>query len=171
MSTAAAREPIGADELFVRALSYHDPVVRALEAELQQEFVERYGGQDETPVDEGQFDPPGGLFLVGFIGSEPVASGGFRRYADGVAEIKRMYVTHHHRREGIARRLLVELESRAAAAGYGQAVLVTGLGQPEAISLYESSGYQPVEPFGVYAESEFVRCYGKELDPATAPQH
>jgi hypothetical protein len=34
MSTAAAREPIGADELFVRPLSYQDPVVRALEAEL-----------------------------------------------------------------------------------------------------------------------------------------
>lgn len=163
MSTAAAREPIGADELFVRALSYHDPVVRALEAELQQEFVERYGGQDETPVDEGQFDPPEGLFLVGFVGSEPVASGGFRRFADGVAEIKRMYVTHDHRREGIARMMLAELESQAAAAGYGRAVLTTGLAQPEAISLYESSGYEPVEPFGVYAESKLVRCYGKDL--------
>lgn len=163
MSTAAAREPIDSNELFVRPLSYQDPVVRALEAELQQEYVERYGGHDETPVDDGQFNPPEGLFLVGFIGSEPVASGGFRKFADGVAEIKRMYVTHHHRREGIARLMLTELESRAATAGYARAVLMTGLGQPEAISLYESSGYQPVEPFGIYATSDLVRCYGKTL--------
>jgi GNAT superfamily N-acetyltransferase len=163
MSTAAAREPIGADELFVRPLSYQDPVVRALEAELQQEYVERYGGHDETPVDDGQFDPPEGMFLVGFIGSEPVASGGFRRFDDGVAEIKRMYVSHHHRREGIARLMLAELEAQAAAAGYERTVLMTGLNQPEAIALYESSGYQPVEPFGVYATSELVRCFGKDL--------
>jgi GNAT superfamily N-acetyltransferase len=163
MSTAAAREPIGADELFVRPLSYQDPVVRALEAELQQEYVERYGGHDETPVDDGQFDPPGGMFLVGFIGSEPVASGGFRRFDEGVAEIKRMYVTHHHRREGIARLMLAELEAQAAAAGYERAVLMTGLNQPEAIALYESSGYRPVEPFGVYAKSVLVRCFGKNL--------
>lgn len=163
MSTAAAREPIDANELFVRALSYQDPVVRALEAELQQEYVERYGGHDETPVDDGQFNPPEGLFLVGFIGSEPVASGGFRKFDDGVAEIKRMYVTHHHRREGIARLMLDELESRAAAAGYARTVLMTGLAQPEAIALYESSGYQPVEPFGIYATSKLVRCYRKTL--------
>lgn len=163
MSTAAAREPIGTDELFIRPLSYGDPVVRALEAELQQEYIERYGGEDQTPVDEGQFDPPEGLFLVGFVGSEPVASGGFRRHDDGVAEIKRMYVAADHRGVGFARRLLLELEGRAATAGYRRVVLMTGLAQPEAVSLYESSGYEPVEPFGVYAESGLVRCFGKDI--------
>lgn len=163
MSTAAAREPIGADELFIRPLSYGEPVVRALEAELQQEYVNRYGGQDETPIDDGQFDPPEGLFLVGFVGSEPVASGGFRRHEVGVAEIKRMYVVEDHRGIGLARRMLAELESRAAQAGYGRAVLVTGLAQPEAIALYQSSGYTPIEPFGQYEDSDLVRCFGKDL--------
>jgi GNAT superfamily N-acetyltransferase len=163
MSTAAAREPIGADELFVRPLSYSEPVVRALEAELQQEYVKRYGDQDQTPIDDGQFDPPEGLFLVGFVGSEPVASGGFRRHEDGVAEIKRMYVVEDHRGIGLARRMLVELESRAAQAGYRSAVLVTGLAQPEAIALYQSSGYTPIEPFGTYKNSDLVRCFSKVL--------
>lgn len=165
MTTAAARERGSTDDLFVRPLSYDDPVVRALEAELQQEYVSRYGGEDETPVDPVQFAPPDGLFLVGFVGTEPVASGGFRRHDDGVAEIKRMYVATGHRRWGYARRLLAELERHAAEAGYGWAVLVTGLAQPEAISLYQSSGYAPVEPFGLHAESELVRCFGKELEP------
>ncbi len=163
MSTAAAREPIDTDELFIRPLSYSDPVVRALEAELQQEYVERYGGEDETPVDDGQFDPPDGLFLVGFVGSEPVASGGFRRHDDGVAEIKRMYVAADHRGVGFARRLLHELEQAAATAGSRRVVLTTGLAQPEAVSLYESSGYTPIEPFGFHADSELVRCFGKDL--------
>ncbi len=163
MSTAAAREPIGADELIIRPLSYGDPVVRALESELQQEYVTRYGGVDITPIDDGQFDPPDGLFLVGFIGSEPVASGGFRRHADGVAEIKRMYVVEDHRGIGLARRLLRELESRAAQAGYTRAVLMTGLAQPEAMALYQTSGYQPIEPFGPYKDSDLVRCFGKDL--------
>jgi GNAT superfamily N-acetyltransferase len=163
MSTAAAREPIDTGELFIRPLSYGDPVVRALEAELQQEYVNRYGGEDETPVDDGQFDPPDGLFLVGFVGSEPVASGGFRRHDDGVAEIKRMYVAADHRGVGFARRLLSELEGRAAAAGYRRVVLMTGLAQPEAVALYQSSGYEPIEPFGLYAESELVRCFGKDI--------
>lgn len=159
--TAAASDP--ARDLVLRPLSYDDPVVRALEAELQSEYVDRYGGEDETPVRDGQFDAPDGLFLVGFLGSEPVASGGFRRYDDDVAEIKRMYVPEHHRREGLARRLLTELEAHAAAAGYRRAILMTGLRQPEAIALYESSGYEPIAPFGFFADDELARCFGKDL--------
>ncbi|MFW6203816.1 MAG: GNAT family N-acetyltransferase [Actinomycetota bacterium] len=152
-----------AHDLVIRPLSYDDPVVRALEAELQAEYINRYGGEDETPVGDGQFDPPDGLFIVAFLGSEPVASGGFRRHSADAAEIKRMYVPEHHRREGLARRLLAELETHAAAAGYRRTVLVTGLRQPEAIALYESSGYQPIAPFGFHADDGLVRCFGKEL--------
>jgi GNAT superfamily N-acetyltransferase len=92
-----------------------------------------------------------------------VASGGFRRHEDGVAEIKRMYVVEDHRGIGLARRMLVELESRAAQAGYRSAVLVTGLAQPEAIALYQSSGYTLIEPFGTYENSDLVRCFSKVL--------
>jgi GNAT superfamily N-acetyltransferase len=147
----------------IRPLAYTDAVVRALEAELQQEYVERYGGQDESAVDPAEFEPPGGMFVVGFADGEPVASGGFRRHADHVAEIKRMYVVEDHRGVGYARRLLAELESRAAAAGYRRIVLETGLRQPESIALYESSGYQPIPGFGFYAGRALTRSFGKDL--------
>jgi GNAT superfamily N-acetyltransferase len=163
VTTRAAREPFAAEDLMVRPLTYDDPVVRALESELQQEYVNRYGGIDETPVDPGQFAPPDGLFLVGFIGAEPVASGGFRRHDDGVVEIKRMYVVSDHRGEGFARRLLTELEARAAELGYERAVLETGTEQPEAVALYESSGYQPIPAFGIHQDSDLNRCFGKDL--------
>jgi GNAT superfamily N-acetyltransferase len=159
MSTPATEK----SGLQIRPLRYADPVVRALETELQQEYVTRYGGPDETPLENGEFDPPRGLFLVGFVGAEPVASGGFRRHDDEVAEIKRMYVSHDHRGDGHARRLLAELEARATEAGYNRVVLMTGTAQAEAMALYESSGYVPADGFGPYDSDAESRFYGKDL--------
>ncbi|WP_238992995.1 GNAT family N-acetyltransferase [Jiangella aurantiaca] len=162
MSTAptADRDDTG---LFIRALRYSDPVVRALESELQLEYAERYGDPDEGPILPEEFTPPDGLFLVGFVGNEPVATGGFRKHGDGVAEIKRMYVAHEHRGGGHARRLLSELEAQALRAGYTRVVLETGLKQPEAISLYQSSGYTPTAPYGYYSDAELSRYFTKDL--------
>lgn len=165
--TAGITSPFPQDELIIRPLSYDDPVVRALEAELQQEYLNRYGGEDEAPVDPDQFGPPDGAFLVGFVGTEPVASGGFRRHDDEVAEIKRMYVDVDHRGAGYARKLLHELETRAHNVGYRRIVLEIGLKQPEAIALYESSGYFRVSGFGVHQDSELVRFLGKDLAPVS----
>jgi GNAT superfamily N-acetyltransferase len=151
------------DGYTVRSLAYTDAVVRALEAELQQEYVERYGGADESPVDPAEFAPPGGVFVVGFADGEPVASGGFRRHSEQIAEIKRMYVVEDRRGVGYARRLLAELEARAAAVGYQQIILETGRRQPEAIALYESSGYQPIPGFGFYADQALSRSFAKDL--------
>jgi len=150
-------------ELIVRPLQYADPVVRALEDELQQEYVERYGDDDVTPIEFGEFDPPDGLFLVGFVGNEPAASGGFRRHDADTAEIKRMYTVHDYRGGGHARRLLGELEHQAHAVGYTRIVLETGTLQPEAIALYESSGYVPADPFGIHAHEAVSRFYSKKL--------
>lgn len=162
MSTAptADRDDTG---LFIRALRYADPVVRALESELQLEYAERYGDPDVGPIAPEDFTPPEGQFLVGFVGNEPVATGGFRRHDDGVAEIKRMYVAHEHRGGGHARRLLAELEAQAVKAGYHRVVLETGLKQPEAMALYQSSGYVPTDPYGYYSDAEFSRFFTKDL--------
>lgn len=42
-------------------------------------------------------------------------------------------------------------------------MLNTGRAQPEAIALYESSGYQPVAPFGHYAATPGALFYGKRV--------
>jgi GNAT superfamily N-acetyltransferase len=149
---------------------FGDPVVQALVAELQQEFVVRYGGPDETPLDATMFDPPAGAFLLGTLEGEPVAMGGWRRRPDVVAlggsvaaEIKRMYVVPRVQRRGLARLMLAHLETTAAEAGADVMVLETGLAQPEAIELYRSSGYTRVEGFGYYKDSPTVRYFGKRL--------
>jgi hypothetical protein len=59
--------------------------------------------------------------------------------------------------------MLAHLEQTARAAGAVVMVLETGLGQPEAIALYESSGYTPIPGFGFYKDARLARCYARPL--------
>ena len=105
--------------------------------------------------------------MSGRLEGTPVATGGWRRVADGVAEIKRMFVVAAARRRGLGRAMLSALEQRAASAGIRELVLNTGLEQPEAIALYESAGYQAIPGFGHYAGAPKARFYGKQLAVVT----
>jgi GNAT superfamily N-acetyltransferase len=115
------------------------------------------------------FEPPAGSFFVGYVDDEPVATGAWRRSpvsalgTSETAEVKRMYVATGARGRGLARVMLAHLEADAAAYGVEAIVLETGLRQPEAISLYESSGYTPIPPFGFYQDAPLSRCYAKRL--------
>jgi GNAT superfamily N-acetyltransferase len=147
-----------------------DPDAVLLVEQVQEEYVVRYGGRDETPLDPMMFELPAGSFFVGYLDDEPVASGAWRRRGDvevfgtvDTAEIKRMYVVPGVRGRGLARAMLAHLERTAAEAGARAMVLETGTAQPEAITLYESSGYTPVPSFGHYAWAPENRCFGKLL--------
>lgn len=161
----------------LRAVALDHPDSLHLVAQVQQEYVRRYGGEDWTPMDPGHFVPPRGLFLVGYVDGQPVVCGGWRareavehpNLADGDAEIKRMYVAPDVRGRGLARALLAELERTAAAAGRRRMVLETGQAQPEAIALYLSSGYAEMAKFGVFSYSDTSVCYAKPLLRQTAP--
>jgi putative acetyltransferase len=100
---------------------------------------------------------------VAHLDGRAVACGGVRRLRDGIAEIKRMYVEPQVRGRGISRALLAALESAAREAGYREVWLETGLGQPEAMALYEASGYAPITPYGHYKDHDGSRCYAKRL--------
>jgi GNAT superfamily N-acetyltransferase len=156
--------------LDLRRLPFGDPVVQSLVAELQEEFTRRYGGPDATVLDPAMFDPPAGAFFVGFSAGTPVAMGGWRMRPDVTAlgctvaaEIKRMYVVPAAQRRGHARAVLARLEESARAHGADVLVLESGMKQPEALALYESSGYVPVPGFGIYRDSPLVRYLGKVL--------
>ncbi len=150
-------------DLDLRPEPYDGPAAQALVAAVQQEYVERYGGPDETPVDPGEFAPPGGRFLVGYLDGAPVACGGVRGLAPGVGEVKRMFVLREHRGRGLSRVVLTALEDAARELGYAEVRLETGSRQPEAVRLYETSGYDPIEKYGFYRCSPTSRCFGKRL--------
>ena len=147
------------------------PDAQALIEAVQAEYVVRYGGQDESPIDPADFEDPLGQFFVAYLGSAPVATGAWRRSsvkalgAGVTAEVKRMYVVPTAQRRGVARRVLAHLEATAARAGIEALVLETGMKQPEAIALYTSSGYEPIPGFGYYCGSELSRCFGRRLPP------
>lgn len=159
----------------LRAVSYDHPDAVKLNDQVQVEYQVRYDGEgDVTFLDPAMFTPPRGLYLLAYdADGTPIASGGWRGqdandegYADGDAELKRMYVVPEARGLGLARRILAELEADARAAGRTRMALETGDQQPEAIALYLSSGYTLSEKFGHYRFHDSSRCMTKPLNPA-----
>ena len=135
----------------------------ALVAALLDELAARYGAPDPDAPDPDELAPPHGVFVVAHLDGVPVGCGGLRRLADGVGEVKRMYVTPPARRRGVARAVLHELHRRAGARGHRRLVLETGVRQPEAIALYTSAGYAAIPPYGPYEEHATSRCYAIDL--------
>jgi GNAT superfamily N-acetyltransferase len=153
----------------LRTLTIDHPDAQHLIAQVQQEYVRRYGGLDSTPVEVSEFTAPRGTFVVGYLNGLAVACGGWRAHEPGPdfiagdAELKRMYVLPAVRGRGLARVLLAELERRAMAAGRRRLVLETGIRQPEAIGLYTSAGYIEIPRFGRHRYSPNCRCFAKVL--------
>lgn len=155
-------------------VDYGHPDAMRLIEEVQAEYVARYGGRDETPLDPLMFAPPEGSFFVGYVHGDAVATGAWRR--SGVeslgttrtAEVKRMYVVPRAQRAGHARRMLAHLEASARAEGFEALVLETGERQPEAIAMYTSAGYEPIPSFGYYRDSPINRCFARRLDLGSA---
>jgi len=153
-------------------------IVRASYAQVQPLFVEldadldqRYGAGMPVLVDEAEFERPGGALFLALLpeaeGDDPVAGcAGVRPHTEEVAELKRMYVRPAARRHGVARALLLACEQFAAAAGYAELWLETGMAQPEALTLYRSAGYRPVPRFGQYADARDARHLGRRLGSA-----
>lgn len=140
-----------------------DPVVKDLIELIQGEYVVRYGGPDDAPIDAAEFAPPHGLFLLARLDGEPVGCGGWRSIGGGQAEVKRMFTLAARRGRGVARAVLAEVERTAAAAGVEELVLETGVAQPEAMALYAATGYRQIEGFGHYAGAPLSRAFGKRL--------
>lgn len=89
--------------------------------------------------------------------------GAMRAYADGVMEVKRMYVLPAYRGKGIATKILFELEGWAAELSYTTCILETGKRQPDAIHLYQKNGYQLMPNYGQYVGVENSLCFEKKL--------
>jgi GNAT superfamily N-acetyltransferase len=134
----------------------------------QEEMRGLYGGEaDIGPVREAaMFIEPDGVFLVvRDDDGAAVACGGIARFDGERAELKRMYVVPAARGRGLGRRILVELEDAARGLGYTGVVLETGDRQPEALGLYESSGYERIPCYPPYDSRALSLCFEKRLPP------
>jgi DNA-binding MarR family transcriptional regulator/ribosomal protein S18 acetylase RimI-like enzyme len=116
-------------------------------AELGRRFDAGFDPASSISAAHHELRPPAGLFLVASLRREPVGCGALKFHDGEPAELKRMWVADSVRGLGIGRRLLGELERRAAAAGARVVRLETNNALTEAIALYRSSGYREVEAF------------------------
>jgi ribosomal protein S18 acetylase RimI-like enzyme len=91
--------------------------------------------------------PPRGAFLLARLRGRPVGCVVLWLSPGRPAEMKRMWVAPEARGLGLGRRLLAEVESRAAKAGAKVLRLDTNRVLVEAIALYRRSGFVEVPPF------------------------
>jgi putative acetyltransferase len=101
--------------------------------------------------------------VVCYADDLPIGCGAFKEYDETSVEIKRMFVQPVFRGKGIAGTILKELELWAAEINYSVAVLETGKRQPEAIALYQKTGYTIIPNFGQYENIENSVCMKKEI--------
>ncbi|HYB48517.1 MAG TPA: bifunctional helix-turn-helix transcriptional regulator/GNAT family N-acetyltransferase [Streptosporangiaceae bacterium] len=121
--------------------------VRAYVTELAQRFDGGFDPDLSISATDNEMSPPAGLFLIATLHGEPAGCGALKFHPGAPAEIKRMWVAPEARGLGLGRRLLVELETRAAARGVRSLRLETNRVLAEAISLYRSAGYREVAAF------------------------
>jgi len=147
---------VSSPPIAIRRVSADAPEAAQLLREYEAELMAR--GRPFSPLDPPagsggkrvevhEMEPPGGTFLVAAEDGVPVACGGLRTLAPGLGEIKRMYVAPHARRQGHARRLLAELEACARELGHERLRLDTNAAQPEALELYEATGYAEIPDY------------------------
>ena len=133
-------------------------LVVALDADLQA----RYGEQQSFFSQFNKLDHIHHV-IVAYENNQPIGCGAFKEYELGVAEIKRMYVKPELRGKGIAAEILSNLEQWAKDEGFKTCILETAIKQPEAIRLYEKSGYTRFPNYGQYIGVEISLCMQKQL--------
>src|SRR4051794_41939482 len=69
----------------LRPLPHDHPVAQHLVEQVQQEYVQRYGGRDAAVVEPGEFVPPRGVFLVAEVDGVPAGGGAGRGGSPGAA--------------------------------------------------------------------------------------
>ncbi|WP_067701968.1 MULTISPECIES: GNAT family N-acetyltransferase [unclassified Erwinia] len=148
-----------------------EPVLDGLFAEYRQRYGDYFAAQAEEVEPLGLYAPPEGAFIVLLRHETPIAMGAFKRYDARTAELKRIWTHRSMRRQGLAQKVLAELERLARLQGYQQAFLTTGFRQPEAVRLYLSHGYQPQFDTSVDPERYSLPPYDGRLPFTKALYH
>jgi GNAT superfamily N-acetyltransferase len=123
-----------------------------------------YGNTGPCEFSPADVQGPGAEFVVARLDGRPIGCGAILPLAPGVAEVKRMFVEPCARRQGIAGRILRELENVACRSGYAVIRIETGIRQAGAIRLYAQAGYRRVERHGSHSDGELSVCFEKRIE-------
>jgi len=114
------------------------------------------------------YAPPGGVLLLAKSSGSPVGAVGVKRLADGVAEIKRLYVVPEARGHRLGHALLARAIGEAARIGYRRVRLDSHrASMGRAIALYRTLGFSEIAPYGPDLGGA-IAFFEKRLDHPTA---
>ncbi len=131
-------------------------LVKSLDAELairdgdEHEFYDQFNAIDTLKY-----------AVVAYQKNVPISCGAIKEIDSETIEIKRMYTVPEHRGKGIASQVLHELENWTRDLAFKRCILETGKKQPEAIALYNKSGYERIPNYGPYVGVENSLCFQK----------
>lgn len=127
-------------------LSEVQTLIRAYLAELGEDLS--FQAVDAELADlKHMYGAPKGALCVVLCDQNVVGCGALRTLAEGVVEMKRVYVAPTHRGLGLGHRLVQALESKARERGDQRIVLDTLQRLERANRLYEKNGYTPCDPY------------------------
>jgi GNAT superfamily N-acetyltransferase len=155
--------------LTVEHVDWNDPRAQALRDRMEVEMSALYADKqsDLSPDQEAALEhaldvDPANVFvtvLVSDADGVPVGHAALKQVG-GDLEMKRVIVDASRRGAGIGALLMMQLEAAARAGGAPRIILQTGDRQPEAVRLYERSGYTPIPVYEPYLSTiPFSLCF------------
>jgi GNAT superfamily N-acetyltransferase len=109
--------------------------------ELAERFETGFDPDAGKSLSDAEMTPPNGFFLIARSSGEPIGCAALVRLDAETAEVKRMWTAPSARGQGLARRMLRELDRMARGEGYRKLVLDTNRILREAQALYRSEGF------------------------------
>lgn len=106
------------------------------------------GFEEELRTLPGRYAKPDGRLFIASVNGQPAGCIAMRKLADGVCEMKRLYLRAAARGLGLGNRLIEKLIDEARAQGYEKMRLDTHPPKMgKAVSIYESHGFRPIPPY------------------------
>ncbi|MGD9979349.1 MAG: GNAT family N-acetyltransferase [Hyphomonadaceae bacterium] len=112
---------------------------------------------------EQMAQPDTTLFVARDANGATLGMGALRRHANGVGEVKRMFVRPEARGLGVGRAILARIEELARQESLTRIVLETGSNFDDAKRVYERGGFETCEPVLDYPPSAWTAFYAKSL--------
>lgn len=129
--------------------------------ELDRGYYERIGDELSKYDDYNEFKSPHVVILL-LNNDNPIACASYRVCRKDSVEFKRVYVKKEYRKQGIAFKLIKQLEQDVIGKNFKNSFIVTGKQNFAAIKLYGKLNYKTIPKFGQFKDDESVICMKKE---------
>ncbi len=146
----------------IKRTDSHNLDFQNLVAQLDQDLEFKNGEKNDFFAEFNKLDLIRNV-IVAYDDGKAVGCGAIKEYENGIIEIKRMFVSIDKRGNGIAGKILTELQIWAKELGYRKCVLETGDKMIEAIALYKKNNFKIIPNYGQYANVETSICFEKSL--------